>query len=218
MGENELGWGNVAQTVGYKMGMIIGGGVLLQVATVMGADWPGFFYLMGALVSLSLIPLYFYDEPRGRRMAAAAEAASCVDVNNNDFSDGELERTSSPPMLRDDYKMAPDLPEVRHKRSPKGKSTNAPHGASGDGPPALSLSEPSCTGEAAAAAAEDESGTTQSSTATPGSILTVGSMLCRQLQTREGLLTLIIVFSYQRIPSENLCRMSRFTLLASLRI
>jgi hypothetical protein len=33
-GEVELGWGNVAQTVGYKMGMIVGGGVLLQLVRI----------------------------------------------------------------------------------------------------------------------------------------------------------------------------------------
>jgi hypothetical protein len=41
---------SVAQTVGYKMGMIIGGGVLLQIAELTGMAWPGFFVCMAGIV------------------------------------------------------------------------------------------------------------------------------------------------------------------------
>ena len=40
---------SVAQTVGYKMGMIIGGGVLLQFAEWSGMSWPGFFVCMAGI-------------------------------------------------------------------------------------------------------------------------------------------------------------------------
>ena len=41
---------SVAQTVGYKMGMIVGGGVLLQIAELTGMAWPGFFVCMAVIV------------------------------------------------------------------------------------------------------------------------------------------------------------------------
>lgn len=50
---------SVAQTVGYKMGMVIGGGVLLQMAEMIGMSWPGFFVCMaGIVVSLYLYKLW----------------------------------------------------------------------------------------------------------------------------------------------------------------
>ena len=50
---------SVAQTVGYKMGMIIGGGVLLQIAELTGMAWPGFFVCMaGIVVRLPLPQIY----------------------------------------------------------------------------------------------------------------------------------------------------------------
>jgi hypothetical protein len=50
---------SVAQTVGYKMGMIIGGGVLLQIAELTGMAWPGFFVCMaGIVVRLSLLQFF----------------------------------------------------------------------------------------------------------------------------------------------------------------
>ena len=41
---------SVAQTVGYKMGMIVGGGVLLQIAELTGMAWPGFFVCMAGII------------------------------------------------------------------------------------------------------------------------------------------------------------------------
>jgi hypothetical protein len=55
---------SVAQTVGYKMGMIIGGGVLLQIAELTGMAWPGFFVCMaGIVVRLPLPQIYAPDLP-----------------------------------------------------------------------------------------------------------------------------------------------------------
>ena len=81
-GDHELGWGNVAQTVGYKMGMIIGGGVLLQVAEVFEIGWSGFFTCMAGCVAVSLLPLALYDEaastPRPKSPMSTPPTASSV--------------------------------------------------------------------------------------------------------------------------------------------
>jgi predicted MFS family arabinose efflux permease len=49
----DLGAGNTAQVVGYKIGMLTGGGVLVGVAGDIG--WRGLFVIMAGLVALALI-------------------------------------------------------------------------------------------------------------------------------------------------------------------
>ena len=50
---HELGAGNAAQVVGYKMGMLTGGGLLVYLSTWVG--WSGLFGLMAALASVGLL-------------------------------------------------------------------------------------------------------------------------------------------------------------------
>lgn len=52
LGQTGLGWGNAAQVVGYKAGMIVGGGVLVWASASLG--WPGVFALMGAIYAVLL--------------------------------------------------------------------------------------------------------------------------------------------------------------------
>ncbi|MBM4343968.1 MAG: MFS transporter [Deltaproteobacteria bacterium] len=52
LGQSGLGWGNAAQVVGYKAGMIVGGGVLVWASAPLG--WPAVFALMAALYALLL--------------------------------------------------------------------------------------------------------------------------------------------------------------------
>jgi MFS family permease len=47
-GANQLGVGNAAQVVGYKIGMLTGGGLLLAASATIG--WRGLFLTMGAIV------------------------------------------------------------------------------------------------------------------------------------------------------------------------
>ncbi len=49
----ELGYGNIAQVVGYKLGMLTGGGLLLWASAWVG--WRGLFASMAALIGLVLV-------------------------------------------------------------------------------------------------------------------------------------------------------------------
>ena len=58
---DELGWGNVAQVVAYKVGMQIGGGILLWASQWIG--WQGLFQAMAALIVIALIATLAWSEP-----------------------------------------------------------------------------------------------------------------------------------------------------------
>jgi len=70
---DELGYGNAAQVVGYKLGMLTGGGLLVWASGAVG--WEGLFALMGMLMAgvLLLTTLGL------RERAAAAEGAGDAD-------------------------------------------------------------------------------------------------------------------------------------------
>lgn len=57
----ELGWGNIAQVVAYKVGMQIGGGVLLWASQWIG--WRGLFEAMAALIVVALLVTLAWREP-----------------------------------------------------------------------------------------------------------------------------------------------------------
>jgi PAT family beta-lactamase induction signal transducer AmpG len=57
----ELGTGNAAQVVGYKLGMLTGGGVLVWASGTIG--WHGLFYAMAALVALACAVTLVVREP-----------------------------------------------------------------------------------------------------------------------------------------------------------
>ena len=56
----ELGHGNVAQVVGYKAGMLTGGGLLVWASGTIG--WSGLFVSMAGLVAMSLLVTLSWDE------------------------------------------------------------------------------------------------------------------------------------------------------------
>jgi MFS transporter, PAT family, beta-lactamase induction signal transducer AmpG len=56
----ELGKGNIAQVVGYKIGMLTGGGLLVWASAFIG--WRGLFLSMAVLVMLSLLVTLSYRE------------------------------------------------------------------------------------------------------------------------------------------------------------
>lgn len=68
---HELGWGNTAQVVGYKLGMLTGGGLLVWASDVIG--WRGLFLAM-ALLSLGVLGV----------VALAREPRRAVDVGAPD--------------------------------------------------------------------------------------------------------------------------------------
>lgn len=57
----ELGWGNIAQVVAYKIGMQIGGGILLWASQWIG--WRGLFEGMSALIFIALLITLWWREP-----------------------------------------------------------------------------------------------------------------------------------------------------------
>ena len=62
LGPHELGWGNSAQVMGYKLGMLTGGGLLVWASGSMG--WRGLFLAMSALVLAVLVVAAAFREPR----------------------------------------------------------------------------------------------------------------------------------------------------------
>ena len=60
----ERGLGNSAQVAGYKLGMILGGGVLIAYSTVLGSGL--IFLIMGIIIWLSLVFLFLMKEPQVR--------------------------------------------------------------------------------------------------------------------------------------------------------
>jgi MFS family permease len=65
----ELGFGNAAQVVGYKLGMLTGGGLLVWASQYIG--WQGLFLSMGALCFAVFLLMAFAREPAPRETAGA---------------------------------------------------------------------------------------------------------------------------------------------------
>ncbi len=58
---DELGWGNIAQVVGYKLGMLIGGGILVWASQWIG--WSGLFLAIAGLIATALLITLAWREP-----------------------------------------------------------------------------------------------------------------------------------------------------------
>ncbi len=56
----DLGMGNTAQVVGYKFGMLFGGGILVWLSDKLG--WPWLFWLMAIIAVVPLLLITFYRE------------------------------------------------------------------------------------------------------------------------------------------------------------
>ena len=59
--QHHLGYGNIAQVVGYKLGMITSGGLLLAYSDHLG--WAGMFACMAALVAVGIVAIALFREP-----------------------------------------------------------------------------------------------------------------------------------------------------------
>ena len=71
---SELGIGNATQVVGYKIGMLMGGGLLVWVSSEFGLGWSGIFFLMAGVVALVMVISMFMREPTAK--PASLEPAS----------------------------------------------------------------------------------------------------------------------------------------------
>lgn len=71
---HELGIGNATQVVGYKIGMLMGGGLLVWASAEFGLGWSGIFFLMASVVALVMVISIFMREPTAKH--ASSETAS----------------------------------------------------------------------------------------------------------------------------------------------
>jgi PAT family beta-lactamase induction signal transducer AmpG len=79
--EEELGVGNSAQVCGYLVGMIVGGGVLVNLSITLDWGWKGVFLGMGALTALvSLLVLAFREPPLPVGLEGRAPPARLADI------------------------------------------------------------------------------------------------------------------------------------------
>lgn len=74
--ERELGAGNAAQVVGYKVGMLAGGGLLVWASERLGIGWSGLFLAMAALVAGILVVTLAVDERALVRPSIASDGAA----------------------------------------------------------------------------------------------------------------------------------------------
>jgi MFS family permease len=73
---HELGYGNIAQVVGYKIGMLGGGGLLLWASDFIG--WTGMFGAMAGLIAGVLLLTVLVREPEPTAVAREAAASRPV--------------------------------------------------------------------------------------------------------------------------------------------
>jgi len=73
----ERGLGNGVQVGGYRLGMIVGGGVLLMWLDVLGWRWS--FWLMGGLLLLATVPVLLHREAPAQRSERPAGWVDIVD-------------------------------------------------------------------------------------------------------------------------------------------
>lgn len=72
LGERELGLGNAVQVVGYKVGMLVGGSVLVSQLPSLG--WGGMFDVMAVLCFVVMVATFFVNEPRSAFVEASQPA------------------------------------------------------------------------------------------------------------------------------------------------
>ncbi len=74
----ELGKGNIAQVVGFKIGMLTGGGLLVWVSGHIG--WRGLFLAMGALIAVSVLVTARFREPASNAATTGSGPASLKEI------------------------------------------------------------------------------------------------------------------------------------------
>lgn len=73
---SELGIGNATQVVGYKIGMLMGGGLLVWASARFGLGWSGIFFLMASVVGVVLVTSLFMREEKHAQTGSLEGASS----------------------------------------------------------------------------------------------------------------------------------------------
>lgn len=73
---SELGIGNATQVVGYKIGMLMGGGLLVWASSRFGLGWSGIFFLMASVVGVVLVISLFMREEKHAQTGSLEGASS----------------------------------------------------------------------------------------------------------------------------------------------
>ncbi|WP_395839618.1 MFS transporter [Cystobacter fuscus] len=68
----ELGWGNGIQVAGYRVGMIVGGGLMLLIFDALG--WRPTLVSLGVLLLVATVPVALFREPPARAPRSANES------------------------------------------------------------------------------------------------------------------------------------------------
>ncbi len=76
LGPEEKGIGNGLQYAGYRLGMVVGGGVILMLFSRL--QWQGSFIAMALGLLLATIPIWRYAEPAGERVSEKTAASSLL--------------------------------------------------------------------------------------------------------------------------------------------
>lgn len=90
----ELGYGNIAQVVGYKVGMLIGGGVLVWASQWIG--WQGLFLAMTGLIGVALAVTLAWTEPRRSSPAPSSAPEQSEDPSFREVLQTLLRALASP--------------------------------------------------------------------------------------------------------------------------
>ena len=80
---SELGIGNATQVVGYKVGMLMGGGLLVWASAEFGLGWSGIFFLMaGVVAGVMLLSIFMCERPRRQNVSSADATAEHAHVRD----------------------------------------------------------------------------------------------------------------------------------------
>ncbi|WNG19071.1 MFS transporter [Cystobacter fuscus] len=110
---HELGWGNSAQVVGYKLGMLTGGGLLVWMSGSLG--WRGIFLVMSALSLGVFAVVALTREPRRAEGVGGGERVSWSEVRERLAAAWRLPGTGWVLLFIATYKLGETLVDVLFK-------------------------------------------------------------------------------------------------------
>lgn len=106
------GMGNAAQVIGYRMGLILGGGVLLL---VLGQwSWRYSFFAMAALILLNTLPIWFYPENKAIPIKeSSSDLKEKISEHNNTAESAKLSSATVASYIKDQYGYFWSNPQMR---------------------------------------------------------------------------------------------------------